>query len=268
MSRWSTVLCVAAVGCGLYWFMHKKPCSDGTCCKDQVTQTQGGLEALNEFKFQGNEAVLSSGVGDGKLLAQIAEKLPQGTVLGIDSSENLVAEAQKNFSQAKNLSFKSATIEEFASTDKYDLVAGLVANAEKAFANAATIIKPGGKLLVNMPARDDQQLVAKVLASEKWAGKATFQPQAPVEYEKMLAQAGFKDVAVTTNPTSQLFANEQAFIDHVIAWVPAVTGLSGDQAVEFAKDLAQSTREAMKTPATDGHIETTSLVTAISACRC
>jgi trans-aconitate 2-methyltransferase len=286
MSRWGFILCVAVVGCGVYWYSNKKSCS--TCCptndrwdaayyKDHSAgQLQGGLDALNNLKFQGNESVLDIGSGDGKLTAAIAERVPQGTVVGIDASNNMITEAQKGFAAIKNLSFKLARAEEFVSPDQqYNLVTSFsafhwVADAGKSFKNIFAMLKPAGQLLIRTPAKDDQHPIAKVFASDKWKSlaatyNATFHALSAEEYEKLLKDAGFQNVAVTIVPTTQVFNTEQEYVDHVMAWVPHATGLSGEQALEFAKDLAKGAREAMKTPSTDGRIESTSLVTMISA---
>jgi trans-aconitate 2-methyltransferase len=64
-------------------------------------------EVLSRLQLRGDEQLLDLGCGDGKLSARIAERLPRGSVLGVDASADMVAYAQRQFS-APNLRFAVA----------------------------------------------------------------------------------------------------------------------------------------------------------------
>ena len=70
-------------------------------------QKNWGFELLAKLDFKGNEKVLDVGCGDGKLSAEMARNVPEGSVLGIDLSEEMVAFARNNYPQEKfpNLTF-------------------------------------------------------------------------------------------------------------------------------------------------------------------
>src|SRR5262249_16123620 len=53
-------------------------------------QFRWGLEVLERVHLCGDETVLDAGCGTGRLTAKLAERLPQGTVLACDLSENMV----------------------------------------------------------------------------------------------------------------------------------------------------------------------------------
>lgn len=277
MYRW-IIICLAIIGCALYWFTKKSPSDrwDATYYKEHATgQFQGGLETLARYIFQGNEMVLDIGCGDGNLTAAIAARTPRGNVLGIDVSSNMITEARKNFGAIKNLSFRWVNAEEFISEDRYDLITSFsalhwITNIEKLFDHIATMLKPGGQLLARTTPKDEQSPASKLFVSDKWRAltasyRETFHGREAAEYEQLLAKTGFKNIDVTISPKVRIFANEQAFINHVMTWIPYATGLIDDKALEFAKDLAVATRDAMKEPSTDGHIEATTLTMVISA---
>jgi trans-aconitate 2-methyltransferase len=71
-------------------------------------QFEGAMSALVSYNFKKNESVLDIGCGDGKVTAEIAKLVPDGTVLGIDVSPNMIEFSKKNFSDIPNLSFQVA----------------------------------------------------------------------------------------------------------------------------------------------------------------
>ncbi|MDA8337311.1 MAG: methyltransferase domain-containing protein [Peptococcaceae bacterium] len=54
-----------------------------------------GTRVVAELNLQGNENVLDLGCGDGLVTRQIADLLPRGRVVGIDSSRSMISEAEK-----------------------------------------------------------------------------------------------------------------------------------------------------------------------------
>src|SRR5262249_14293459 len=69
-------------------------------------------ERLGRLILQGAERVLDVGCGDGKITAEIAARIPHGSVLGIDPSQNMIAFASRHFGPATrpNLRFEVADV--------------------------------------------------------------------------------------------------------------------------------------------------------------
>jgi len=65
--------------------------------KNSAEQQRWGIELLNKLVLQGNERVLDLGCGDGKLTAEIVRRVPYGSVLGIDKSEDMIRFAQEHY---------------------------------------------------------------------------------------------------------------------------------------------------------------------------
>lgn len=62
--------------------------------------------------FQGHEKVLDVGCGDGAITALIAAFVPNGYVLGVDSSANMIDFATKSYSDLyPNLAFEQCAVE-------------------------------------------------------------------------------------------------------------------------------------------------------------
>jgi trans-aconitate 2-methyltransferase len=49
-------------------------------------QEEWGREVLARLSLEGDEAVLDAGCGSGRLTRVLAERLPRGRVIGVDSS--------------------------------------------------------------------------------------------------------------------------------------------------------------------------------------
>jgi len=83
-------------------------------------QKEWGSSIISQLSMQGNEHILDLGCGDGVLTAQLAELVPNGSVLGIDASEGMIKEASRI--SMDNLSFEQADINSLVLEDNYDLI--------------------------------------------------------------------------------------------------------------------------------------------------
>jgi len=53
-------------------------------------QKKWGVELFSKLNLSGNEKVLDIGCGDGEITALIAGKVPHDSVIGIDSSRDMI----------------------------------------------------------------------------------------------------------------------------------------------------------------------------------
>lgn len=83
-------------------------------------QKEWGNKIIAEFQLKGNEHILDLGCGDGVLTAQLSELVPDGFVLGIDSSRGMIDVAQKL--KKPNLEFKLQDINNFSYSEAFDVV--------------------------------------------------------------------------------------------------------------------------------------------------
>jgi SAM-dependent methyltransferase len=59
-------------------------------------QFQWGQRVLSQLRLRGDECLLDAGCGTGKLTRLLVENLPQGRVIGLDLSRNMVLHAHQN----------------------------------------------------------------------------------------------------------------------------------------------------------------------------
>jgi trans-aconitate 2-methyltransferase len=84
-------------------------------------QKSWGKRLIAEMEFKGGERVLDLGCGDGALTAELAKFVPEGFVLGIDASENMVETARKDYAGV-NVRFELLDINAIDFESEFDLV--------------------------------------------------------------------------------------------------------------------------------------------------
>jgi trans-aconitate methyltransferase len=97
--------------------------------KNSLEQQKWGLELLDKIALSGNERVLDVGCGDGKLTAEIVRRVPNGSVPGIDKSEDMIHFARERYQPEvfPNLTFMLLDARELDFNQEFDI----------AFSNAA-----------------------------------------------------------------------------------------------------------------------------------
>ncbi|HZC22615.1 MAG TPA: class I SAM-dependent methyltransferase, partial [Candidatus Binatia bacterium] len=61
-------------------------------------QVSWGKKVLSRLRLEGDEVVLDAGCGTGRLTADLLEALPEGRVVGIDASQNMLHSAREHLS--------------------------------------------------------------------------------------------------------------------------------------------------------------------------
>ncbi|HXP11963.1 MAG TPA: class I SAM-dependent methyltransferase, partial [Acidobacteriaceae bacterium] len=79
-------------------------------------------EVLALLDLKGTERVLDIGCGNGKTTAEIAGRLDQGSVVGVDASADMVAFAATHEADHSNLQFARADARQLPYKDEFDLV--------------------------------------------------------------------------------------------------------------------------------------------------
>ena len=214
--------------------------------KHSDSQFKGGLKIVSELLLSGNETVLDVGCGDGKTTLEIAKRVPEGSVLGIDKSKNMIDEADKLLKDIKNLKFKCVDAEKFSSDNQFDLVVSFSAfhwieDQETALKNIYEALKPDGKLIMRLGVKQNHP-VNSVYENEKWKpvlgnkGLKIFLCTAE-DFAKLLEDAGFKNINVQTKEKSCSFQNKKDLFNWSLAWLPHATGLGEEKAKELAQDI-------------------------------
>lgn len=157
---------------------------------------------ISTYQFLGEEYILDIGCGTGELAFHIANLVPRGHVVGIDSSESMIEFAKKKFF-LNNLTFIKINALDISFTEKFDLITSTfclhwIANKLKMFIQAFAHLKKNGRIYFLMPleneilARVRKQLMTKPFWLPFFKDKDD--PQDTVldsNYPNYASQAGF-----------------------------------------------------------------------------
>jgi trans-aconitate 2-methyltransferase len=211
-------------------------------------------EVLSKLVLRGDEQLLDVGCGDGKLSARIAARLPQGAVLGVDASADMVAFARQQFGAAANLRFEVVDARRLNFAAAFDRVVSFnalhwVPQQADALRGIRAALKPQGQAqlrLVTRAALTSLEEVAEAVRREPaWAPHfAGFSDPYlrldALQYGELAAQMGLKTISSHSEMKRWDFGSEQAFFGFCNAGFGAWTQvLPEDRRGDFVRAVMQ-----------------------------
>jgi trans-aconitate methyltransferase len=206
-------------------------------------------EQLVRLTLDGGEQILDVGCGDGKITAEIAARVPHGSVLGVDPSRDMIAFASSRFGAPAqtNIRFEVADARRLPYRDEFDLVVSFnalhwVPEQGAALGSIRGALKSGGRALLRLvPSGRRESLedvIEEVRQRARWAGNfADFrQPYVhftPEEYRALSEQAAFRVVRLHVEDKAWDFLTRDAFVAFARATF-----------VEWTQRLPKSERDA------------------------
>ncbi len=198
---------------------------DGVKYKEASThQNEWGCKLISELGLAGNERILDLGCGDGAITALLAEAVPDGSVLGIDASQGMIAATDAN--ERSNLEFALLDINEMDFVGEFDVVFSnatlhWVKNHPQMLHKTNKALKPGGLARFNFAAKGNcENLFAaldEVMASDRFVEKFAdfiwpwYMP-AGDEYRRLVVRLGFRTAKVWDENADRHFPDVEAMI--------------------------------------------------------
>lgn len=217
-----------------------------------LLQKEAVFKILKKFPLNGTEKVLDLGCGDGKATMAIVEKVPEGQVVGIDRSPNMIQEAKSVWAHIPNLSFKMMDAADFSFTQKFDLITSFfalhwVVDHAPVLKCAAASLKEGGRILFYF-LTGGNPLVGEVFEKEPWKTalekREKIVGKFPVKdvafYRDLLQKHNFKEKTVENRPFSFFFPNVEALAGFFMTWVPTYLGLPKEESEKVSMELAEN----------------------------
>jgi len=185
-------------------------------------------EQLARLTLRGDERVLDLGCGDGKVTAEIAARVPRGSVLGVDPSHDMIAFATSRFATPAhaNLRFEVADARKLPYRDEFDLLVSFnalhwVPEQDAALVSIRAALKSTGRALLRMvPAGKRESLEDVIEETRKlprWAGDfASFSKPyvhfTPDQYRTMCEHAGLRVVRLAVEDKAWDFQTREGFM--------------------------------------------------------
>ena len=174
-------------------------------------------ELIGKLNLSGTESILDIGCGEGKVTAEIARLVPEGRVVGVDKSEEMIGFAREAFPKENyhNLEFSVMDAAELRFDEEFDAVfsnAALhwVIDHRPVLRGIARALKPGGRCLLQMGGRGNaaeffEVVIQSGLIRDRWGSyfagaEFPYGFYGPEEYLQWLEEAGLSPVRMELLP--------------------------------------------------------------------
>ncbi|HOY11997.1 MAG TPA: methyltransferase domain-containing protein [Saprospiraceae bacterium] len=199
------------------------------------------FDLISHLQDAANLAVIDLGCGTGELTQILSEKLTSATVLGIDNSASMLAEAPVGIS---NLSFQEKTIErQLSESTKWDVIVAnaslqWIDNHEILIPQIIKLLNPHGQLAIQMPSQTENilnKLLLELIQEEPFntalnAWKRTSPVLSLDEYATILFNNGGKEMNVYQKIYPIIAQSHQQLYDFISgsSLVPYFERLNGE----------------------------------------
>jgi trans-aconitate 2-methyltransferase len=214
-------------------------------------QHRWGLEVLDRLPLRGDERVLDAGCGTGRVTEALADRLPDGHVIGLDASDAMLAEAHRRLARfGSRVELVQADLLEPLPIEPVDAVLSTatfhwVTDHDALFANLAAVLRPGGMLVAQCGGAGNVSRVEALMAEFFPDVTRTHRFETAEATAERLARSGFDQIRtwLSDEPT-RLDQGEpfETFLRTVCLRQPLATVAPGDQsriARAFAERLGE-----------------------------
>jgi trans-aconitate 2-methyltransferase len=222
--------------------------------KSSEAQLLWAKELLQKLKLKGNERVLDIGSGNGRVTAEISKKLPNGSIIGIDSSKDMVVHAQKKYppEQFPNLSFQLMNVEDMDFEKEFDAVFSnatlhWVADHENILNRIKKSLKPKGRVLLQMGGKGNAseilEIVDKMINEIKWKKyfadfNFSYGFYDVEDYQKWVSQAGLKAKSIELIPKDMTQKGREGLASWIrTTWLPYTQRVPEQLRDDFINEL-------------------------------
>ena len=217
-------------------------------------QEKMAAEALGLLKLKGTERILDVGCGNGKVTAQIASRVPEGAVVGIDPSSEMIAFASSQFPFAMhtNLQFEVSDGRSLRFRDEFDLVVSFnalhwIPDQDAALRSIRMAMKPDSVAQLRLvPAgkrKSLENVIEETRCSPRWASffndfHDPYLHWTPEQYAAAGERNHFRVQDVRTEDQAWDFKSREAFIAFgMVTFVEWTKRLPEEQKPAFVIDV-------------------------------
>lgn len=225
--------------------------------KNSSQQQQWARELISKLNLRGNERLLDIGCGDGKITAEIASCLPDGQVIGVDNSDEMINLARNRYSSQtySNLHFRVEDANRLPFCNEFDVVfsnAALhwVLDHLPVLQGIARSLKHEGKILLQMGGKGNAADVISILddmiLSKEWAMYFDgfgfpYGFYGPDDYRGWLDNVGLKPIRVELIPKDMIHQGRTGFSSWIrTTWLPYTQRLPESRREDFIGELVDA----------------------------
>lgn len=221
--------------------------------KSSSEQQRWARELIVKLHLQGHESILDIGCGDGKVTAELAACVPDGSILGIDSSPDMIDLAKQAHSEVTNLKFQVGNASELSFENQFDIVfsnAALhwVVDHRPALSGIYQSLKRGGRILLQMGGKGNARHIINILDTllneETWHPYFTdftfpYGFHSPDDYRTWMQNAGFNTTRVDLIPKDMVHTGKEGLCAWIrTTWMPYTQRVPENLRDTFINELA------------------------------
>lgn len=225
---------------------------DGAWYHDHSTQQELWARALTDrLTLPQDASILDLGCGDGRISHTLASRVPNGSVVGVDVSPNMIAFANKTYGETQNLSFETANAADFETNQTFSHIISLstfhwIKDQQAVFSNLHKMMKGNGKLIV-FAGSDHPHPVSdafwQICQEENLQISLQFYGQSLDFYKEVLPKEGFLIDQLEIKQIPMHFPTKANLTEWLTGWIPIGTGLVGEEALSFSRKIATGIAE-------------------------
>ena len=223
--------------------------------KSSSVQQQWARELIRKLNLKGNESLLDIGSGDGKVTAEIASLLPNGSVMGIDSSKDMIVLAQRMYPRDAfiNLQFQREDANNLPFENEFDVIFSnatlhWILDHSPVLRGIFAGLKRNGKVLLQMGGRGNagevMAALKRIIIREEWRKcfegfSFSYGFYGPDEYRNWLREAGLDTKRVELIPKDAAFQGRTGLESWIrTTWLPYTQQVPGEKREIFISQLA------------------------------
>lgn len=205
-------------------------------------------ELIPKGCFQKNADILDVGCGDGKITAEIASLVPNGKILGIDASKNMIRLAKETF-QLPNLEFQCVKAEDIHILKFFDYILCFncllwIRQPKKALKRLANLLKSQGKLIILTYLKDSSYIgfLEKTLEnfSEYKNLSATHTMLSEEEHRSILEENNLKIETFEIRNLVSHYVNKEDLKNYLKGWLGSFVPLLEELQNEFLNQAVEN----------------------------
>jgi trans-aconitate methyltransferase len=220
-------------------------------------QQKWAREILARLALTGGEQVLDIGCGDGKITAEVARCLPNGLVVGLDSSAEMIEFARQSFSTDRlpQLRFEQGDARRLEFVEQFDWVVSFaclhwVLDHRPVLTGIHRALRRGGRLLLQFGGRGNAaqmvQVMSEVTARPIWADYFVgftfpWRFHGPEEYLPLLQETGLAVTRLELVPKDMTHEGPQGLEGWLrTTWMPYWQRVPAEFQQQFLDDVVGS----------------------------
>ncbi len=222
--------------------------------KSSSAQYNWAMALISDLKLAGEERILDIGCGDGRITANLAGLVLDGSVRGIDLSPEMIGFASRKYAGQTNLSFQVGDASSLHFIEQFDLAVSFaclhwIKDHLPVLKAVHQSLVPGGRFLMQCGGRGNAarllDLTGELIKSSPWKEYFSgfsfpYHFYGPQEYRVWLAQAGLRPMRVELI-AKEMIHQGQAGLEGIIrnTWLPYTQRLPAHRRDDFVKEIAR-----------------------------